>query len=195
MTAGVVVKAPPAPAVFACLLLIGWAELMGALQGGLRNQIVATAADAAKDHPLVHQLTGLSDVDQTIVEEIAQEVLARLHTFHAHAHGLALVTLMLVTMIANLAVADRLRVVLMCWTALGLLYPFGWLTVALALPSHGKTAAYAMAERWFFIPFGGLYLSAVGTLIVLYAWRLMQRTVRREWRQKAGNGRRMTGDG
>jgi hypothetical protein len=176
MTAAAVVKAPPAPAVFACLLLFGWAELTGALQGGFRTQILASAAEAAKDYPAVHQLTGLSDVDQSIVEGIAQEVLARLHTFHTHAHGVALVTLALVTVIANMAVADRLRVVLMGWTALGLLYPFGWLAVALALPGHGKTAAYAMAERWFFIPFGGLYLLAVGTLIVLYAWQLLRTT-------------------
>lgn len=175
MTAGAPVKAPPALAVLACLLLFGWGELTGALQGGFRTQILASAAEAAKEHPDTHQLTGLSDVDQTIVEGIAQEVLARLHTFHNHAHGLALVTLALVTVIANIQVADRLRTLLMGWTALGLLYPFGWLTVALALPAHGKTAAYALAERWFFIPFGGLYLSAVGTLIVLYAWQCLRR--------------------
>lgn len=175
MTTDAVVKAPPALAVFACLLLFGWGELSGALQGGFRTEILATAAEAAKDHPAVHQLTGLSDVDQNIVEGIAQEVLARLHTFHNHAHGVALVTLALVTVIANLGVTDRLRVFLMAWTALGLLYPFGWLTVALALPAQGKTVAYALAERWFFIPFGGLYLSAVGTLIALYAWQLLAR--------------------
>lgn len=180
MTTAVVVKAPPALAVFACLLLLGWGELTGALQGGFRAQILATAAEAANEHPTVHQLTGLSDVDQSIVEGIAQEVLARLHTFHNHAHGLALVTLVLVTVIANIEVADRVRAVLMGWTALGLLYPFGWLTVALALPGHGKTAAYAMAERWFFIPFGGLYLLAVGTLIALYAWQLLQGVANRE---------------
>ena len=179
MTDGAAVKAPPAVAVFACLLLFGWGELTGALKGGFRSQVLATAAEAAKDHPVVHQLTGLSDVDQTIVEGIAQEVLARLHTFHTHAHGLAIVTLILVTVIANLDVADRLRAFLMGWTALGLLYPFGWLTVALLLPGQGKTAAYATAERWFFIQFGGLYLSAVGTLIALCAWQLVEKTVKR----------------
>lgn len=180
MTTGAVVKAPPALAVLACLLLFGWGELSGALQGGFRTQILATAAEAAKDHPDAHQLTGLGDVDQTIVEGIAQEVLARLHTFHNHAHGLALVTLALVTIIANLERVERFRALLAGWTMMGLLYPFGWLTVALALPAYGKSAAYAMAERWFFIPFGGLYLSAVGTLIALYAWQLVQRTVKRE---------------
>ena len=175
MTTEAMLKAPPALFVFACLTLFGWAELTGALQGGFKIKILATAAEAAKAHPTVHQLTGLSDVDQTIVEGIAQETLARLHTFHTHAHGLALVTLVLVTVIANMEVADRLRTFLMSWTTLGLLYPFGWLTVALALPAQGKAEAYALAERWFFIPFGGLYLLAVGTLIALYAWHLIQK--------------------
>lgn len=180
MTAGTLVKAPPMLAVFACLTVFGWGELTGALQGGFRNQILATAAEAAKAHPETHQLTGLSDVDQTIVEGIAQETLARLHLFHTHTHGLALVTLVLVTVIANMELTVRLRTVLTGWTALGLLYPFGWLTLALALPSHGKGDAFALAERWFFIPFGGLYLLAIGTLIALYARQLLQKTVRRE---------------
>jgi hypothetical protein len=168
------VKAPPLAAVFACFLLFGWGELTGALQGGFRTEILATAAEAAKEYPTVHQLTGLSDVDQTIVEGIAQEVLARLHLFHTHTHGLGLVTLAMVTVIANLSVADRLRAFLTSWVLLGLLYPFGWLTVAIALPAKGKAAAFALAERWFFIPFGGLYLLGVGTLIALLAWQLMR---------------------
>ena len=180
MTAAATVKAPPLAAVCACLLLLGWGELTGALQGGFRTQILATAAEAAKDYPAVHQLTGLSDVDQTIIEGIAQEVLARLHLFHSHAHGLALVTLVLVTIIANLTCAERFRSWLTGWVLAGLLYPFGLLTVALALPAKGKAAAFALAERWFFIPFGGLYLLAVGTLIALSAWQLLQGTVRRE---------------
>jgi hypothetical protein len=182
MTGATGVKAPPAPAVLACLLLFGWGELTGALQGGFRNQILATAAEAAKSYPTVHQLTGLSDVDQNIIEGVAQEVLARLHLFHTHTHGVALVTLALVTVIANLQIADRVRSFLMAWTVLGLVYPFGWLTLALMLPSKGKAAAFALAERWFFIPFGGLYLSAVGTLIALYAWQYLRRN------ESMGNG-------
>lgn len=174
MTTGVAIKAPPALAILACLILFGWGELAGALQGGFRTQIVATAAEAAKEYPDAHQLTGLGDVDQSIVEGIGQEVLARLHTFHAHAHGLALVTLALVTIIANMRGTDRLRAFLMGWMVMGLVYPFGWLTVALMLPVRGKAEAFVLAERWFFIPFGGLYLSAVGTLIALYAWQCVQ---------------------
>jgi hypothetical protein len=175
VTSAVALKAPPAPAVFACLLLFGWGELTGALQGGFRLQILAAAAETAKHYPAVHQLTGLSDVDQNIVEGIAQEVLARLHLFHSHAHGLALVTLVLITIIANLPFQERLRSVLTGWALLGLLYPFGWLTVAIALPAQGKDAAFALAERWFFVPFGGLYLLAVGALIAVYAWQLLRK--------------------
>ncbi|MEW6544853.1 MAG: hypothetical protein AB1411_14745 [Nitrospirota bacterium] len=167
------VKAPPAASVLACLLLFGWGELTGALQGGFRIQILAAAAEAAKEHPATHQLTGLSDVDQNIVEGVAQEVLARVHAFHVHTHGVALVTLVLVTVASNLAVGDRVRAALVAWTLLGLVYPFGWLCIALTLPGQGKVAAYALAERWFFIPFGGLYLSAVGTLIALLAWQIL----------------------
>ena len=169
-----ILKAPPMLWVFACLLLFGWGELAGALIGGFGDQIRAAAAEEARRSPAAHQLTGLSDVDQTILETVGQQTLTRLHTFHLHAHGLGLVTLALITVIANAQFGDRLRAVLMGWTAMGLLYPFGWLTVALALPAQGKAAAFALAERWFFIPFGGLYLSAVGTLIVLYAWQLVR---------------------
>ena len=75
-----------------------------------------------------------------------------------------------------------MRAFLIGWTAMGLLYPFGWLAMALTLPAQGKTAAFALAERWFFIPFGGLYLSAVGTLIALYAWQYLRRN------ESMGNG-------
>ena len=173
MSAGAL-KAPPGLGVLACLLLFGFGELSGALQGGYREEIRQYATAAAQARPAVHQLTGVADIDQVLLERVADRSLARLHTFHLHSHGLGLVTLILLTIVANTRFSPKTRTALSLWVALGLLYPFGWLTISLGLPMMGEAAAFQLAERLFFIPFGGAYLLAVGALIVLYAADLIK---------------------
>jgi hypothetical protein len=97
------------------------------------------------------------------------------HTFHLHSHGLGLVTIILLTVVANTGFSSTVRTALSLWISLGLLYPFGWLTVSLALPAMGEAAAFRLAERLFFIPFGGAYLLGVGTVIGLYAADLVRK--------------------
>ena len=174
MNAGAL-KAPPGLGILACLVLFGFGELSGALQGGYHEEIRQYAITRAQAHPAVHQLTGVADIDQVILERVADRSLARVHTFHLHSHGLGLVTIILLTVLANTGFSPRTRIVLSLWVSLGLLYPFGWLTLAWTLPSLGETAAFQLAERLFFIPFGGAYLLAVGALIVLYAADLLRR--------------------
>ncbi|HKZ46586.1 MAG TPA: hypothetical protein VJ202_04305, partial [Thermodesulfobacteriota bacterium] len=64
--------------------------------------------------------------------------------------------------------SNRFKKVLMGLTCLGLGYPFGWLTIAITLPLYGKTAAFRLAERLFFIPFGGGFLGVVWLIILIY---------------------------
>ncbi len=167
-------KAPPGLGILACLVLFGFGELSGALQGGYRQEIRQYAIARAQTHPEVHQLTGVEDIDEVILERVADRSLARVHTFHLHSHGLGLVTIILLTVLANTGFSPRTRTALSFWVSLGLLYPFGWLMLAWTLPWLGETTAFQLAERFFFIPFGGAYLLAVGVLIVLYAADLIK---------------------
>jgi len=167
-------RAPPGLGVLACLVLFGFGELSGAVQGGYREEIRHYAIARAQAHSAVHQLTGVEDIDRVILERLADRSLARVHTFHLHSHGLALVTIILLTVLANTGFSPRIRTAMSLWVSLGLLYPFGWLMLAWTLPALGETSAFQLAERWFFIPFGGAYLLAVAALIVLYAADLIE---------------------
>ncbi len=173
MNAGAL-KAPPGLGALACLLLFGFGELSGALQGGYREEIRQYAKARAQAHPAVHQLTGVEDIDQVVLERVADRSPARVHTFHLHSHGLGLVTIILLTVVANTGFSPKTRTALSVWVSLGLLYPFGWLTISIELPTMGEAAAFRLAEQCFFIPFGGAYLLAVGALIVLYATDLLK---------------------
>ena len=114
-------KAPPGLGVLACLILFGFGELSGALQGGYRQEIRQYAIAIAQAHPAVHQLTGVEDIDQVILERVADRSLARVHTFHLHSHGLGLVTIILLTVLANTGFPPRTRIALSLWVSLGLL--------------------------------------------------------------------------
>lgn len=168
-------KAPPGLGILACLVLFGFGELSGAVQGGYRQEIRQYAMTRAQAYPTVHQLTGLEDIDQVILERLADRSLARVHTFHLHSHGLGLVTIILLTILANTGFSPRTKTVLSVWVSLGLLYPFGWLALAWTLPALGEAAAFRLAERVFFIPFGGAYLLAVCAVIITYAADLIRR--------------------
>jgi hypothetical protein len=168
------VKLPPPWLTLLCLALFGFGELAGAVLGGLPQPIMAAAQAEALTHPDVHGLSGVADIDRTILEGIGSEVLARVHTFHLHSHGLALVVFLLSFIVVNAGFTDRVKRVLTAALCSGLAYPFGWLTMALAVPVLGKSGAFRLAERWFFIPFGGGFLAAVWALIAAYAvyqWR------------------------
>ena len=56
-------KSPPGLGVLACLVLFGFGELSGALQGGYRQEIRQYAIARAQAHSAVHQLTGVEDIE------------------------------------------------------------------------------------------------------------------------------------
>lgn len=114
-------------------------------------------------------MSGVPDIDRAILEGVESEVLARVHTFHLHGHGLAIVVFLLSFIVTNSGFTRRVTTVLTGLTCLGLLYPFGWFAMALAVPVLGKSGAFHFAERWFFVPFGGGFLAAVWLIVFTYA--------------------------
>ena len=163
------IRLPSRWVIFLCLLLFGLGELAGTLLGGLPDPIIKFARDQAVKHPEVHGLVGVPDIDRSILEGIGTEALARVHTFHLHAHGLALVVFVLSLIITNLELLPRTQTLMIGLLCLGgLIYPFGWLTIVFAIPHYGKVEAFRLAEKIFFIPFGGLFLLTVWGLILLY---------------------------
>jgi hypothetical protein len=122
----------------------------------------------------VHGLSGVPDIDRAIIQGVQTEVLARVHTFHLHGHGLAIVVFLLTFIVTNTGFSPWVRTLLTTLTCLGLLYPFGWLTMALAVPVVGKAQAFQLAERAFFMPFGGAFLLGVWFIVFAYAVHVVQ---------------------
>lgn len=165
----------PAPwVILLCLVLFGFGETAGAALGGLPQPIMRAARSQALAHPDVHGLSGVPDIDRAILEGVESEVLARVHTFHLHGHGLAIVVFLMAFIVANSGFGPRVRTLLTILACVGLLYPFGWLTMSLAVPVVGKTEAFRLAERLFFIPFGGTFLAGVWLIVLAYAIRLLR---------------------
>jgi hypothetical protein len=160
----------PSPwVILACLVLFGLGETAGAALGGLPQPIMEIAGALTVSRPDVHGLSGVPDIDRAIIEGVETEVLARVHTFHLHGHGLAIVVFLLTFIVTNAGFSPWVRTLLTTLTCLGLLYPFGWLTMALAVPVVGKAQAFQLAERAFFMPFGGAFLLGVWLIIFAYA--------------------------
>jgi hypothetical protein len=166
----------PAPwVILGCLVLFAFGETAGAALGGLPKPIMEAARAQALARPEIHGLSGVPDIDRAIIEGVQTEVLARVHTFHLHGHGLAIVVFLLTFIVTNTAFAPRIKTLMSILTCLGLLYPFGWLTMALTVPIVGKTEAFRLAERTFFIPFGGAFLAGVWLIMLAYAIRVSRR--------------------
>lgn len=139
-------KAPSFFVTFACLCLLGLGEIAGTLLGYGEN-VKAIVRPIIKAHPKAHGLLGVDDIDRTIVEKMASEVVARIHTFHLHGHGLGIVVFLISFVIANSAFLEKQKKILTFFISLGLLYPFGWLATALGLPALGHIEAMKLALR------------------------------------------------
>lgn len=164
-------KLPSFSVTLACLLLLGLGEVAGAILGYGEN-VKALVSPWIKSNPKAHGLLGVEDIDRTVIEKMAGEVVARIHTFHLHGHGLGIVVFLISLIIANSKLSERQRKTLTLLISLGLLYPFGWLTIALGLPALGHMEAMKLAEYIFFIPFGGAFLLGLWILICLILWNL-----------------------
>ncbi len=166
-------RLPPVPAVFACLVLFALAELGGAIMGGAPERIKDFAIERAKEHPEVHGLTGIEDIDRTILVKVSSKALSRLHTFHLHSHGVGLLSFVLFTIIINSHFSSMVEKTLNLLTAVGMFYPFGWLFLMFTIPVVGEQDALGFAEKYFFMPFGGGMLLAVWLLLLFYLIRII----------------------
>lgn len=175
-------KKPYPIAILACLILFGLAEMAGAILGGYPQQVKEIANKIILDHPSAHGLVGVRDIDRVIIDKASTEVLARLHTFHLHGHGLAIVVFIISLIISNLDIIDRYRKILTILTCIGLIYPFGWLLFTILIPYLGKQTAFHLAEKIFFIPFGGIFFLAI-CITILFA---LMDTIRSFRKEKAG---------
>ncbi len=164
------VKLPPALLILACLLLFGFAELGGAILGGAPESIKEFAAQQTKLHPDAHGLTGIEDIDRTIVAKISSTALARLHTFHLHSHGVGMLAFILFLVIYNVEFSQRQKKILTILVCLGMLYPFGWLALMITIPFLGMTPAIQLVEKMFFIPFGGGMVLAIWLVIFTFCF-------------------------
>lgn len=159
-------KKPYPFVILACLLLFGFAEMAGAILGGYPQQVKEIANKIILDHPSAHGLVGVQDIDRVIIDKASTEVLARLHTFHLHGHGLAMVVFIISLIIVNLDIVDRYKKILIALTCMGLIYPFGWLFFTILIPFLGKKSAFSLSEKIIFMPFGGVFFLAIlGTIL------------------------------
>lgn len=166
------IKAPSFWVTLACLLLLGLGEIAGTILGYGEN-VKTIVNPIIRANPEVHGLLGVEDIDRTIVEKMSSEVVARIHTFHLHGHGLGIVVFLISLVITNAGLSERQKRVLTFLIALGLVYPFGWLSIALGLPALGHIQAMNLAEYIFFIPFGGAFLLALWIFLFLLLWNLL----------------------
>ena len=74
-------------------------ETAGALLGGFPDPIQNFASEKASVRPDIHGLSGIEDIDRTILAKVSSETLSRLHTFHLHGHGIGLLAFVLFTII------------------------------------------------------------------------------------------------
>ena len=167
-------KIPSPLIIFACLLLFGVGELAGALLGGFSSHIQNFAAEETMARPGVHGLTGIADIDRTIIAKVSSEVLSRLHTFHLHGHGVGLLAFVLFTVIFNAGFSSLVKRTLILLTALGMLYPFGWLAFMLTIPFLGTEGALRLIESLFFVPFGSSMLLAIWLTIFFYGLGILK---------------------
>lgn len=159
-------KKPYPLTILACLILFGLAEMAGAILGGYPQQVKEVASRITINHPSAHGLVGVQDIDRVIIERASTEVLARLHTFHLHGHGLAIVVFIISLIIINLDTSDRYKKTLTILLSMGLIYPFGWLFFTILIPFLGKQTSFSIAEKVFFMPFGGIFFLAItGTIL------------------------------
>jgi len=141
-------KFPSLLTVFACLILFGFGELGGAILGGSPEKIKSYATERAKNFPDVHGFVGIEDIDRTIMEKVS--------------------------IVANSGFSDRLIIVINILIGIGMLYPFGWISMMFTIPAMGGEAALNIAEKFFFMPFGGSLIIAIWILIFLYGIKVVR---------------------
>ncbi|MGH7355577.1 MAG: hypothetical protein ACRELS_13500, partial [Candidatus Rokuibacteriota bacterium] len=165
-------RVPPTWVLLAAVTLIACAEVGGASMVQFKLTLTRWARDAMLARPAVHNLVGVRDVDEQILDEALTRLDGGLRLFHLHAEGMGTV-IILTTMVATTLVAsDALRrAIVVLATVGGGIYPFGYLLWSALIPFLGVEAAKRIAEWLVWIPFGGSAIVAMWLLVLALAVR------------------------
>ncbi|HEY7520687.1 MAG TPA: hypothetical protein VIE36_20545 [Methylomirabilota bacterium] len=169
-------RLPPRAVLLTAVLLLVAAEIGGASMARYKLELARWARAEMLARPAVHGLVGVRDVDERILDEALFRFDAGLRLFHMHAEGMALVIIATTTIATTLAPrpATRRAVVLLL-TLGGVGYPLGYLLRSALIPSLGLTRSKDVAEWAFWLPFGGIAISALLWLSALIAVRMIRR--------------------
>lgn len=167
---------PPLSAVLVAVILIACAEVGGASMVRFKLELTRWVRGAMLARPVTHDLVGVRDVDEQILDEALVKFDAGLRLFHMHAEGMGLVIIATTMIAATLVVSPRSRAVLMILlTAGGAGYPVGYLVWSALIPYHGIERAKGIAEWLFWIPFGGATIVAMWWLAALVVVAMLRR--------------------
>ena len=167
---------PPRGVLLAAVVLLVAAEVGGASMGRYKLELARWARTGMLEHPAVHGLVGVRDVDERVLDEALFRFDAGLRLFHMHAEGMALVVIATTTVAATLARAPSARRgLILLLTVGGVGYPLGYLIWSVLIPAYGVERSKAIAEWLVWIPFGGATIVALLWLAALTATRMVRR--------------------
>ena len=169
-------RRPPLPTLVAAILLIACAEVGGASMTKFKLELARGARAIMLARPASHELVGVRDVDEQIIDEALVKFDAGLRLFHLHAEGMGLVIIATTMTAATLVQsAGARRAIILLLTVGGAAYPFGYLLWSALIPYYGIQTGKAVAEWTVWIPFGGATIVAVWWLVALVGLRLVRR--------------------
>jgi hypothetical protein len=162
--------------LLAAVLLLVAAEVGGASMARFKLELARWARNEILARPAVHNLVGVRDLDERVLDEALFRFDAGLRLFHMHAEGMALVIIASTTAAATLArgPATRRALVLLL-TVGGIGYPLGYLLRSALIPAYGLDRSKEVAEWLMWLPFGGATIVALLWLTVVIAGRMVRR--------------------
>lgn len=161
---------PPTWSVAAGVLLLA----LGATAGGslvFQDRFYEAVTPIVRARPSVHDLTGVSAIDEAKITETVEQSNRSFRMLHVHGLGVGLLILVATTAVAQLPVPARARRGLTILITLAALYPPGWLLFGLLIPFYGFDALRAPIEYGLFLPFGGAAIVGLWATGICYAVR------------------------
>lgn len=163
-------RKPPIWVVAAGVLLLALGSTAGRSLV-FQDQFYAFAKPVVRARPEVHNLTGISAIDEAKITETVEQSNRAFRMFHVHGLGVGLLILVASTAVAQLPGWERLKNGLTVLVTLGALYPPGWLLFGLFIPFYGFEALRAPIEYGIFLPFGGSAILGLWATGVCYLFR------------------------
>ena len=169
-------RLPPRGVLLAAILLLVAAEVGGASMARYKLELARWARAEMLARPAVHNLVGVRDLDERVLDEALFRFDAGLRLFHMHAEGMALVIIATTTTATTLVrSAPVRRVLVLLLTVGGIGYPVGYLLRSALIPAYGLERSKDVAEWLLWLPFGGATIVALLGLTALIAARMVRR--------------------